>query len=474
MSNVIGLILCTETPSRNLVLEKRKEYSDNRGLNLNVFSIPKFALPLCDESNSLLSNWIHILEENNCNKIIIGVSSTNDFFASRIINSQFANSKAKIVIKLVEANQTMNETIIKCMRDENYDLAIMCMSDTYTSKLSRKLIDELINNNEAYVGIYAWNVRNTQLGKVGQCKIEDNVITDIVDKNEVCDYKYNWGSIVFKPEFEKYIMKENLYIEYSLKRAISKNKALCQIMRGLFFDCETIQGYSDYIGYASQPKPLHIKGTLIIVAVHINNNEDNYNQLINCLTQLRRVYQDDTIITVDNQSLNKKWHETAKELEFIILENTSEIHRYEIGAYKLALAHFRADRYIFLQGTILINHKFDLSALDCDKANAISLGTIHALGFSGGEVVLRVINKLLLSINMSEWNNEPLVLWCCFCANHLFIENMFSDGIFDLFSNTKDHSCAFERILGYYLFRKLNRFDLIPEDAYEKIWLNQI
>jgi hypothetical protein len=301
----------------------------------------------------------------------------------------------------------MNETIIKCMHGENYDLTIMCMSDAYTPKLSRKLIDDLINNNEAYVGIYAWN---TQLGKMGR------IITDVVDKNTVCDYNYNWGSIVFKPEFEKHIMKED-----SLKRAITENKALFQIMRGLFFDCGTRRGYSEYIGYASEPKPLHIKGTLIVVAVYINNSEDNYNQLINCLTQLRRVYEHDTIITVDNKSLNKKWHETAKELEFIILENTSVMHRYEMGAYKLALAHFRADKYIFIQGTIFINHKFNLSALDCDTPNAISLGTIHALGFSGGEVVLKIINKLLLSINMNEWNNEPLVLWCCFCSNNLLI-----------------------------------------------------
>jgi hypothetical protein len=442
MSNVIGLILCT-------------------GKDSSVLKIPNFVLPLCDKNNSLLSNWIHILEENNCNKIIIGVSTMNEFFASRIINSQFANSKAKIVIKLLGNTHSMNETIIKCMHGENYDLTIMCMSDAYTPKLSRKLIDDLINNNEAYVGIYAWN---TQLGK-----IDNNIITDVVDKNTVCDYNYNWGSIVFKPEFEKHIMKED-----SLKRAITENKALFQIMHGLFFDCGTRSGYSEYIGYVSEPKPLHIKGTLIIVAVYINNNEDNYNQLINCLTQLRRVYEHDTIITVDNESLNKKWHETAKELEFIILKNTSVMHRYEMGAYKLALARFRADKYIFIQGTIFINYKFNLSALDCDKPNAISLGTIHALGFSGGEVVLKVINKLLLSINMNEWNNEPLVLWCCFCANNLLIENMFSCGIFDLCSNTKDHSCAFERILGYYLFKELNKFDVIPNDAYQKIWLNQL
>ena len=59
---------------------------------------------------------------------------------------------------------------------------------------------------------------------------------------------------------------------------------------------------------------------------------------------------------------------------------------------------------------------------------------------------------------------------------------MFDSGIFDLPSPTKNHSCAFERILGYYFKMKLkniNEISHIPQtkvinsDVYEKIFLTQ-
>ena len=85
------------------------------------------------------------------------------------------------------------------------------------------------------------------------------------------------------------------------------------------------------------------KGTIIIVAVYINNNLNNYNELVKCLIQLRHVYADTVIVAVDNGSLNSSWHEIANNLNITVLCNTSVSHRFEIGAYKLALQHFRAD-----------------------------------------------------------------------------------------------------------------------------------
>ena len=449
MSNIIGLIPCAGTASR-------------------LFNLPKFMLPLKDKNVSLLSNWISILEENNCKKIIIGVSPVTEIFVSHLVNTQFLESNTKIIIKQVGNTETMNETIIKCMIGETYDLTIMCMPDTHVSKLSTNLIDDLINNNDIQVGAYLWNIRNTQVGKIGQCNVDNNYITDIIDKDINCNYNYGWGCVIFKPEFEKYIIKEDLHIGYSMKSVInSNNKILCKIMSGMFFDCGTIQGYSEYINYILEYKQVHIKGTIIIVAVYINNNENNFNQLINCLTQLRKVYKHDTIIAVDNNSLNSKWQDTANELDIIILTNNCHLHRYEMGAYKLALQYFRADKYIFIQGTIYINYKLDLSSLEYDKPNALAFNKLYGLHWS--QEGLNLINKLLVSIDINPYNNEPLVLWNCFCCNNLFIQNMLKDGLFDLTSNTKNHSCAFERILGVYFTNKINVFDIIHCDAYQKI-----
>jgi hypothetical protein len=142
-----------------------------------------------------------------------------------------------------------------------------------------------------------------------------------------------------------------------------------------------------------------------------------------------------------------------------------------MGAYKLALQYYRADKYIFIQGTIYINYKLDLTMLNCDTPNAIAFNKV--IGLHWGDFGLKLINKLLVSINMNEWNNEPLVLFNCFCSNNLFVENMFNNGIYDLHSNTKNHSCAFERILGCYFIKELNKVDILPNGAYNKIFFNQ-
>jgi len=454
MSKIIGILPCAGTSSR-------------------LFNLPKFMLPMKDDNCSLITNWIKKLEEK-CYKIIIGASPENSLFIEHIIKTQLQQLQEKIVIKIVGNTKTMNETIIKCLNEENYDLAIMCMPDTYCSNISEELIKNLLKNNDTCVGAYLWNIRNTQIGKIGQCKCDfnRNVITDIIDKDINCNYKYGWGSIVFKPDFEKYIQNDELHTGYSMKKYIDSNKnVIFEIMNGMYFDCGTIQGYSEYINYMTQSKPLHIKGTIIVVAVYINNDEQNYNHLVNCLTQLRKVYKNNIIVAIDNGSLNNKWKKIANEQNIYILENNSAIHRYEMGAYKLALESFRADKYIFIQGTMYINEKLDLSTLNINEANAVSFSTLNGLNW--GNTGLELINDLLKAINMNKWNYEPIVLWNSFCCNNSFIIDMLNSGLFDLPSNTKNHSCAFERILGCYFIKKMNNIKVLNVNSFKKIYLNQ-
>jgi 2-C-methyl-D-erythritol 4-phosphate cytidylyltransferase len=454
MNNIIGILPCAGTASR-------------------LFCLPKFMLPMKDNNASLMSNWIKMLEEK-CDKIIIGTSITNSLFIEHIVKTQLQQLQDKIIIKIVGNTETMNETIIKCLDGEKYNIAIMCMPDTYCSNISHSLIDNVVSNNETSVGAYVWNIRDTQLGKIGQCEcdINRNIITSIVDKDINCSYKYGWGCIVFKPEFEKYIHKEDLHIGYSMKHSIESNENVSfEIMNGMFFDCGTIQGYSEYINYMVKPKPLHIRGTIIILAVYINNDEQNYNTLINCLIQLRNIYKNNIIVAVDNNSLNNKWKKIANDLNMYILENNSVIHRFEMGAYKLALENFRADKYIFIQGTVYINTKLDLSKLNINQPNAIAFSLLHGLNWNNNG--LQLINTLLKSINMNDYNDEPLVLCNNFCCNNLFIDDMLNSGLFDLPSNTKNHSCAFERILGYYFINKLNKIETLNNDSFNKIYLGQ-
>jgi hypothetical protein len=221
----------------------------------------------------------------------------------------------------------------------------------------------------------------------------------------------------------------------------------------------------------SNRAPSYINNIIIIVAVYINNDNKNYKELIKCLTQLRRIYTNETIVAVDNSSLNNKWFEIAKSLDIIVLSNHSKFHRFEMGAYKYALQHYRSDKYIFIQGTIFLNNKLDLTTLNYPIPNATAFQLLD--NFCWSDKGLLLINSLLKSIQMKPWNNDPLVLWNCFCCNNLFIDNMFKDKLFDLYSNTKEHSCAFERILGCYLKSKLKKINEIHNKSFSKIFLSQ-
>jgi len=431
-------------------------------------------LPTKKEQCSLIVYWINMLINTKCNKIIIGVSENTKLFIDNIIKYNLNEDiKNKIYVKLVGNTTTMNETILECLKDEIYDIAIMGMPDTYVSQLSPILIENIIKKN-INIGCYLWNIRDTQLGKIGQCSVDDNFIIDIIDKDNTCDYNYGWGVVVFKPEFEKYIYKEDLHIGYSMKRYIENNKIIYQIMNdGMYFDCGTTIGYTEYLNYMEDIQPIKIKGTIIIVAVYINDNLDNYNELEKCLTQLRDIYVNNIIIAVDNGSLNNSWYHIANKLNINILFNNSVLHRFEMGAYKMALQHFRADKYIFIQGTIFINNKINLSALDTSEDMAISFHHINN-NLCWDNNGLNLINKMLMSINMACWDNEPIILWNCFCCNNNCITNMLNSGIFDLISNTKAHSCAFERILGCY-FKKIIKENIkcIDHNVFTKIFLNQ-
>ena len=201
-------------------------------------------LPTKKEQCPLIVYWINLLINIKCKKIIIGVSETTKIFIDNIIKYNLDdNIKDNIYVKLVGNTNTMNETIIECLKDETYDIAIMGMPDTYISSLSHILLENIIQNKNINIGCYLWNIRDTQLGKIGQCNIDDNFIIDIIDKDTTCNYNYGWGVVVFTPEFEKYIYKEELHIGYSMKNYIKNEngKIIYQIMNdGLYFDCGTI------------------------------------------------------------------------------------------------------------------------------------------------------------------------------------------------------------------------------------------
>lgn len=449
--NILGILPCAGSASR-------------------LYNLPKFMLPLKDEKKCLLSRWINLMIHNNCNKIVIGVSDSTIIFVNHLINSHLKEHINKIKIKLVGQTQTMNETVNKILKNENYDFVLLGMPDTYIDRLSPLLFNK-INTNQI-IGAYIWNIRKSQLGKIGQCEVNENYIINIVDKDINCNFNYGWGSLIFTKEFVKYILDEQQHIGYSMKEYLNeKNKICYEIINGQYFDCGTVTGYKEYLNFNEISEPIYIKGTIIIMAVHIDERETSYNTLIKCLKKNREIYKKEHIILIDNKSINKNWYSLAKKLEMNILVNNSNLHGFEIGAYRLALQNYRADNYIFIQGTFLLNRKLDLK-LNNNLPSAYIFRTLNFLNWSNQG--LELINKLLLSVNMDKRkNNDPLVLNNSFYCNNLFVNELLNSGLLDLPCNSKNHSCAFERVLGCFIFRKLKVIKVIDEKYFSKHFLRQ-
>jgi hypothetical protein len=441
------------------------------GTATRLYNIPKFLLPLKDKQMSLLTNWCHILLNAGCEKIIIGSSVSNKPFIDHLISNQLSDVNERIFIKIVENSPTMNNTIIEMLKNETYNIAVMAMPDTHVDYISQSLIEKLSTNDKHVVGAFLWNIRSTQAGKIGQCEIDGNFICNIIDKDKGCNYKYGWGCIVFKPSFETYIQKSDLHMGFAMASAIP-NGVLYENMRGQYWDCGTVDEYREYLNFMKIIKPIHIKGCLIIVSVYIGTEHSKYECLVNCLRQLREIYKYETIVSVDNMSLNHQWYDVAKELDIHIIRNESNMYRYEIGAYNLALKYFRADTYICIQGTIFFHSKISniLSENNADIfAFKVLMNNLHWHDYG-----LKIINEYLSFANMSHWNNDPLLLWNCFYCNDLFMQKLLSSGLLDMHCNSKDCSCAYERILGCFVNRTMNDIKMLDNSIFTKHFLNQM
>lgn len=216
---MLGLIPCAGSASR-------------------LSNLPKFMLPLHTGKGCLLSRWVDMLKEKNCDKIIIAVSPTTELFVNHL-------ELKDVIIKNVGFTATMNETIVLALTQEHYDTCIMVMPDTFVEDLP-VIYTPLLGG--VIVGAWLWNIRETQKGKIGQCKVSGNTIVDIIDKDETCNYPYGWGAMIWRRDFEKYISVTDSHPGYSMKKYLDTQEIIQYvIVNGSYYDCGTVEGYKEYL-----------------------------------------------------------------------------------------------------------------------------------------------------------------------------------------------------------------------------------
>jgi GTP:adenosylcobinamide-phosphate guanylyltransferase len=195
--------------------------------------LPKFLLP-CKIGVSLLDNTISTFKTNNITQIISGVSKSN---------YDLLQNNSELTKQIVET-KTMAQTVYELIKQINNPMPyknILIMPDTYFT-LTNEL--QMLNHKlETYsVVAVVWRIKDYQIGKVGQCKIVDDEIVDVVDKNPNCDYPFFWGIMgwnsqcIINPEWETI----GELLNYCIKSNIKIGTVVCE---SNYYDCGT---YSEY------------------------------------------------------------------------------------------------------------------------------------------------------------------------------------------------------------------------------------
>jgi len=199
-------------------------------------NIPKYLLP-CKLDYTLLDNTIETFNKNSISDIIAGVS---------VINSIILQNNNKID-KLVLKTKTMAETVYKLINSNpiysnNYK-NILIMPDTYFI-VNNELNDMKDMLNHYDIVVIVWKIKDYQIGKVGQCSIINNEITDVIDKDVNCKYPHFWGCIGWNSIMNQYIIPEWETIGNLIKKAIELDIKVGSIVsEGNYYDCGTFDEY---------------------------------------------------------------------------------------------------------------------------------------------------------------------------------------------------------------------------------------
>jgi len=207
------------------------------GNSTRMKNIPKYLLP-CKIGSSLLDNTIDTFHKNTIFDIVAGVSKSNSVILEQ-------NHK---IHKIVLETKTMAETVYKVINsnpiyEDNYK-NVLIMPDTYfvlNEELSE--MKSMLNTNYNIV-VIVWKIKDYQIGKVGQCRVENNEVVDVIDKDPHCDYPYFWGCIGWNSNMNQYINPEWETIGDLIKQSIEMNmKVGCIVSEGCYYDCGTFEEY---------------------------------------------------------------------------------------------------------------------------------------------------------------------------------------------------------------------------------------
>ena len=197
-------------------------------------SIPKFALPYNKSGESLLGCHVRKMKKY-CEKVVV---STTSVWKDLLISFDL-----DIEIMIIEPS-TMNNALLGMANQFVAEEYLIGMADTYYegqnpySQLSAMLIENSIT-------IACWRIDQELKGRVGQVKLINNRILDVIDKVESCDYPHMWGAIGYKRKNLLSIDKDNSHLGIDLLNQLKNNKDdhYAFEVQGEYFDVGNLAGF---------------------------------------------------------------------------------------------------------------------------------------------------------------------------------------------------------------------------------------
>lgn len=199
--------------------------------------IPKFLLPLSKDNFLIKHHASDLLIENTNIKKVIATSSENYDTLKRM----------NLDVDLIQIeSQTMNETVIKVLESyPDYDDFLLTMPDTYFS--DNQIVNNLFNKyieKEKTCSLGLFEIKDFQIGKLGQCKLNGDNVEKVIDKDKNCNFEYAWGLIIWNKKFNKFINPKDPHIGYIINPIIKKKYNVSySISNSQYYDCGTFDEY---------------------------------------------------------------------------------------------------------------------------------------------------------------------------------------------------------------------------------------
>jgi NDP-sugar pyrophosphorylase family protein len=199
--------------------------------------LPKFLLPAGAEHLTLLELHVNSLLKY-CDTVWIPTRPEQVLLLDTL---GFASDR---VVILPMTTETMTETILRVTQISSSKRFIMCMPDTF---FSGQKPYEFLSQSESEMALACWNIREDQMGKLGQVLIEqklDGRVLDAQDKSSECTYPHSWGAMAFDRSALNFATPEMPHIGYVLPKMIEVEREIfASVMDGEYFDCGTPEEY---------------------------------------------------------------------------------------------------------------------------------------------------------------------------------------------------------------------------------------